>query len=96
MTRTLPSRTQLLNVLFHKIQKIHVFIMLLSPLATPFQPAYGSQTGVVFNDGVPCMVGSDHDIIRGYQDAVLDENFPDDDPPVDIDPLPPEDDRLIL
>ena len=50
--------------------------MLLSPLATPFQPAFSAPTGVVFNDGVPSMVGSDHDIVQGYPDEVLDEAFP--------------------
>ena len=50
--------------------------MLLSPLATPFQPAFSAPTGVVFNNGVPSMVASEHDIVQGYPDAVLDENFP--------------------
>jgi len=50
--------------------------MLLSPLAKSFQPAFSSPTGVVFNNGVPSMVGSDHDIVQGYPDETLDENFP--------------------
>ena len=50
--------------------------MLLSPLAAPFQPAFGAPTGVVFNNGVPAFVGSDHDIVQGYPDEALDENFP--------------------
>ncbi|CAB9520335.1 expressed unknown protein [Seminavis robusta] len=50
--------------------------MLLSPLATPFQPAFGSSNAVVFNDGVPCMVEDIHDVIQGYQDETLDESFP--------------------
>jgi hypothetical protein len=51
--------------------------MLLSPLATPFQPAFGSPTAVVCNDGLPSMVGLDiHAIVQGYQDEALDENFP--------------------
>jgi hypothetical protein len=51
--------------------------MLLSPLAKPFQPAFGSPTAVVCNDGLPSMVGLDiHAIVQGYQDEALDENFP--------------------
>lgn len=50
--------------------------MLLSPLATPFHPCFSTPTAVVFNDGVPSMIGSDHEIVQGYQDEVLDENFP--------------------
>jgi len=52
--------------------------MLLSPLATAYQPAacYASPTGVVFNDGVPSSMLSDHDIVYGYSGEALDENFP--------------------
>ena len=50
--------------------------MLLSPTATPFQPAFSSPTAVVFNDGVPAMIMNDHDVILGIPDEALDESFP--------------------
>jgi len=32
--------------------------------------------GVVYNDGVPAMVACDHDIVQGYEEEAMDENFP--------------------
>ena len=50
--------------------------MLLSALAQPFQPAFRAPAGVVFNDGVPSSMLSEHDIVQGYTGEALDENFP--------------------
>lgn len=52
-----------------------IITMLLSPLATPFQPASSSMTGVICNDGCPSLVSSDHDILQGIPDETIDE-FP--------------------
>lgn len=49
--------------------------MLLSPLAQPYQPK-DVPAGIVFNDGVPSAMLSDHDIVQGYTGEALDENFP--------------------
>lgn len=51
--------------------------MLLSPLATPFQPSSSSSmNGVIFNDGVPSLVSNDNEILHGIQDETIDECFP--------------------
>jgi len=50
--------------------------MLLSALAQPFQPAFSSPAGLVFNDGAPSALMLDHDLVCGYSGEALDENFP--------------------
>lgn len=49
----------------------------LSPLASPFFPAYEPVNLVVYNNGIPSMTfSSEAEALRGIPDSAIDESFP--------------------
>mmetsp|Transcript_27744 Transcript_27744/g.40955 ORF Transcript_27744/g.40955 Transcript_27744/m.40955 type:complete len:172 (-) Transcript_27744:83-598(-) len=48
----------------------------LSPLSPPFHPTKSMESSMIFNDGIPSLMSTGADVIRGFSDDAIDECFP--------------------